>query len=330
MAGSSQELQTLINGLTRGDRKSLAKAITLVESRRTDQKEQARELIKSLPAPKSRSLRIAISGAPGVGKSTFIETLGLFLIDQGHQPAILTVDPTSHISGGSILGDRTRMEELSKKEEAFIRQSPSANFLGGVSRRTRETVFACESAGFNTVLVETVGIGQSEYMAAELTDIFILLVQPGSGDELQGVKKGVMEMADILVVTKADGNLEESARKSVRHLKNAAHILQHKDHGMERKVCLVSAIQKKGIEEFWETVQTIRTGMEESGFIERVRKEQKINWLQNVIDEMWLDLLHNDQHGGTLFDNARDDVRSSGRHVYDAAEKLIQERIREL
>ena len=312
----------LLRALAQGDRVALSKAITLVESRRPESKLLAQSLIKSLSLKKS-GLRLAISGAPGVGKSTFIEALGLFLIDSGLKPAILTIDPSSHVSGGSILGDRTRMEELSKSKKAFIRQSPSANFLGGVARRTRETILLCEEAGFDVVIVETVGVGQSEYVAEQLTDLFVLLIQPGSGDDLQGVKRGVMEMSDLLVVTKADGNLEKAAQFSLRHLANAAHMLRLKDHGQKRSVLSTSALTGLGLEKFWQNVSQLHQTLSDDGFILKKRSDQRKIWLHDIIEENWLDQLYNHPSYTQDLKSLENSVESGDLDVYEAAKKLL-------
>jgi LAO/AO transport system kinase len=324
-----QNTNILCEKIAQGDRVALAKAITLIESRSPQQRELARHLIMQLPPPQSPSLCIAISGAPGVGKSTFIEALGLFLIDQGHRPAVLTVDPSSHITGGSILGDRTRMEELSKSEVAFIRQSPSSNFLGGVTRRSREAILLCQHAEHDVIIIETVGIGQSEYLAADLTDIFCLLIQPGSGDELQGVKKGVMEMSDILVVTKADGRLEEVATQSLRQLNNAAHILQRKAHGQSRQVCLVSSIENKGLDKYWSHVEKLAETLKTTGYFQSQRDKQKISWLKDVIEEMWLEELYESSSFKEGIKEMSALVSNNNEHVYSAAIKMIEKRWKE-
>ena len=318
----NNNITDLIQALNKGDRVALARAITLVESRRPESKVLAQSLIKRL-SPKKTGLRLAISGAPGVGKSTFIEALGLFLVEKGFKPAILTIDPSSHVSGGSILGDRTRMEELSKSKKAFIRQSPSANFLGGVGRRTRETILLCEQAGFDVVIVETVGVGQSEYVAEQLTDLFVLLIQPGSGDDLQGVKRGVMEMSDLLVVTKADGNLEKAAQFSLRHLTNAAQMLQLKSHGQKRKAMTTSAVTGFGMDKFWEHVTQLHQHLLDDGFITKKRSRQLKIWLHDIIEENWLDHLYNHPSYSRELKSLENSVQSGDLDVYEAAKKLL-------
>ena len=210
----SNETSALAKAILDGDRRALARAITIIESTRRDHRSESGELLEQLMPHTGKSVRVGISGAPGVGKSTFIEALGNHVVDAGHEPAILTVDPSSAISGGSILGDKTRMETLARREEAYIRPSPAGTTLGGVTRRSRETLLLCEAAGFDIIIVETVGVGQSETKVADMTDMFVLLLQPGSGDQLQGIKRGIMDLADLILINKAVDDLAELARKS--------------------------------------------------------------------------------------------------------------------
>jgi LAO/AO transport system kinase len=211
---ASQDSSALANAILEGDRRALARAITMIESTRRDHRAASGALLEQLMPHTGKSMRVGISGAPGVGKSTFIEALGNHVIDQGHKPAILTIDPSSAISGGSILGDKTRMETLARRGEAFIRPSPSGTTLGGVTRRSRETLLLCEAAGFDLIIVETVGVGQSETKVADMTDMFVLLLQPGGGDQLQGIKRGIMELADLILINKADDDLADLAQRS--------------------------------------------------------------------------------------------------------------------
>lgn len=225
----AMDLDTLSSRIPAGDRRALARAITLVESSRPEHRVQASELLHRLADPARQSLRIGLSGTPGVGKSTFIEALGLMLTGQGQRVAVLAVDPSSARSGGSILGDKTRMERLSRDRQAFIRPSPSQTELGGVARRTREAIALCEAAGFDTILVETVGVGQSETLVARMTDIFTLLIAPAGGDELQGVKRGIMEIADLVLVNKADGDLAAQARRTCADYAGALRLLRRRE-----------------------------------------------------------------------------------------------------
>ena len=241
-----------------GERRALARAITLVESGRADHRAQATELLAALGTQK-QALRIGLSGTPGVGKSTFIESFGLMLTGQGLRVAVLAVDPSSSRSGGSILGDKTRMDLLSRDPAAFIRPSPSQTHLGGVARRTREAVALCEAAGFDVVLIETVGVGQSETVVAQMSDLFLLLLAPAGGDELQGVKRGIMEMADVIVVNKADGDLKATAMRTQADYAGALRLMRKRPQDPEGypRAMTVSALEQRGLPEVWETLQTL-------------------------------------------------------------------------
>jgi len=237
-----------------GDRRALARAITLIESTRPDHRAAAETLLEELLPHAGGAVRIGISGAPGVGKSTFIEAFGLHLIEAGHTIAVLAVDPSSALSGGSILGDKTRMELLAKRPESFIRPSPAGQAAGGVARRTREAMLACEAAGFDIVLVETVGVGQSEAAVADMVDLFLLLIQPGGGDDLQGIKRGIMELAELVVVTKADGVLEAPARHTKADYEAALSLLRATSPHWKPRVLACSALNGDGIAEVWEAI----------------------------------------------------------------------------
>src|SRR5437660_8733446 len=256
-AGMSLGLADAVRG---GDRRALARAITLVESTREDHRDDAITLLQALMPGAGVAIRVGISGAPGAGKSTFIETLGLHLVDAGHRVAVLAVDPSSTRSGGSILGDKTRMEQLSRRPQAFIRPSPSGGTLGGVARRTREALLVCEAAGFDVVLVETVGVGQSEVAVASMVDLFLLLLAPGAGDELQGVKRGIVELADLIVVNKADGALIEAARHTASDYAHALHLVGQA--GVQ--VLLASALEGTGIAEAWAATEAHARAARES------------------------------------------------------------------
>ncbi len=271
-------------------RRALAKAITLLESTRADHRTRADELLNALLPATGRSLRLGISGVPGVGKSTFIETLGLFLIARGHRVAVLAVDPSSSVSGGSILGDKTRMEKLSADERAYIRPSPASGTLGGVAAKTREAMLVCEAAGFDIVIVETVGVGQSETAVAGMTDMFILLQLPNAGDELQAIKKGVMELADLVVINKAD--LDEAAATRARaQIASSLRIYgQHGHHAVhdatrwQPQVLQLSALKATGLAEFWQVVQDFRTLQQASGGIAARRHAQDRAWMWERIE----------------------------------------------
>lgn len=277
-----------------GDRRALARAITLVESGRADHRAQAIELIGSVRANGRQSLRIGLSGTPGVGKSTFIETFGMMLTAQGLRVAVLAVDPSSARSGGSILGDKTRMERLSREPLAFIRPSPSQAQMGGVARRTREAVALCEGAGFDVVLIETVGVGQSETLVAEMCDLFILLLAPAGGDELQGVKRGIMEMADLILVNKADGDLKPAAMRTVADYAGALHLLRKRqqDPAGFPKAMPVSAIESQGMQAAWDSMCELATWRREQGHFDACRARQARHWFEQEVRQGLLAVLN--------------------------------------
>ena len=276
--------QALVDGVLRHQLRPLAKTITLIESQRPDHKQRARNVLEGLLPHSGRSMRVGISGVPGVGKSTFIEALGLYLIEQGHKVAVLAVDPSSSVTGGSILGDKTRMELLSQRTEAFIRPSPSAGSLGGVAEKTREAMLVCEAAGFDVIIVETVGVGQSETAVAGMTDIFCLLQLPNAGDDLQAIKKGIMELADLIVINKADIN-PQAASVARSQIKSALGMLRHPSPQWTPPVLTLSAIQKQGIAEFWNTIADYRRVMQASGEFEARRRHQAQAWMWELIDQ---------------------------------------------
>jgi len=268
-----------------GDRRALSRGITLVESTRADHHEQAAALLQRLGPYAGKSIRIGISGAPGVGKSTFIEALGEHLLDQGHRLAVLAVDPSSSLSGGSILGDKTRMEALARRREAFIRPSPAAGSLGGVARRTRESMTLCEAAGFDVIFVETVGVGQSETAVSEMTDFFLLLLLPGAGDDLQGIKRGIMELADLLLVNKADGDLVSRARHSVADYRAALTLLHPRTRGWRVPVEACSALNGEGIPAVWSLIEQYNAFVSSSGALDERRATQARSWMWSEIAE---------------------------------------------
>jgi LAO/AO transport system kinase len=264
----------LAEAVRAGDRRALARAITLIESSREDHRRAAEAMLQAaLPAPRA-SIRLGISGAPGVGKSTFIEAFGLHVTGAGHRLAVLAIDPSSRRGGGSILGDKTRMAELARNAAAFIRPSPAGGTLGGVARRTRETLLLCEAAGFEIVIVETVGIGQSEAAVADMVDMFVLLMQPGGGDELQGIKKGVVELADLILVNKADGAFAAAAKRAVAEYRNALRLLRPTSPHWTPEILAVSALEGKNIAKTWQTVLRYRQAMEADGAFAARRAEQ--------------------------------------------------------
>ena len=277
-----------VQGIRAGDRVVLGQAITLVESARPEHQTLARELIQKLLETSNlqtpHSLRIAVTGAPGVGKSSFIEALGMYLVEQGKKVAVLAIDPSSALSKGSILGDKTRMEHLSASELAFIRPSPAGDNLGGVARKTREAILLVEAAGYDIVFIETVGVGQSETLVHQMTDLFLLLLLPGAGDELQGIKRGIVEMADILAVNKADGDRVKLANQARGHYLNATHLLPAKASGWTPPVLSCSAQEGTGIAKIWETVEAYRDMTSTNGFFEKNRRQQAKYWLQEAVD----------------------------------------------
>jgi LAO/AO transport system kinase len=271
------EPAALAAAIRAGDRRALARAITLVESSRTDHRRAAEAVLEAAllaPAPEFSSIRIGVSGVPGVGKSTFIEALGSHIITAGHRLAVLAIDPSSQRSGGSILGDKTRMERLARNEAAFIRPSPTGGTLGGVARRTRETMLLCEAAGFDVVIVETVGIGQSETAVADMVDMFVLLMLPGGGDELQGIKKGVVELADLILVNKADGEFAAAAQRAVADYRSALRLLRPASAHWKPEVLAVSALDGTNIDKMWQSVEKFRRIAEEVGALAGRRAEQ--------------------------------------------------------
>ena len=284
--------EALLHGNPAQQRRAIAKAITLLESTRADHRAQGDELLTALLPHTGNALRLGISGVPGVGKSTFIETLGLHLIDQGHRVAVLAIDPSSTVSGGSILGDKTRMEQLSMREEAYIRPSPSSGTLGGVAEKTREAMLVCEAAGYDIVIVETVGVGQSETTVSGMTDMFVLLQLPNAGDELQAIKKGVMEIADLVVINKADIDAN-AARRAQAQITSSLRLLGlHGSAGNERhdasfwqpKVLQISALVRTGIDDFWAAVTEFNTLQAANGRREQRRQRQNLAWMWQRID----------------------------------------------
>ena len=280
---------SLADAIGKHDRRALAQAITLVESGLKEHQSQARELLAALPAPGQPALRIGVTGPPGAGKSTFIETLGGHMIKRGHSVAVLTVDPSSVVSGGSILGDKTRMPTLSVNEKAFVRPSPSSGIEGGVGRFTREAIALCEAAGFDRVIVETVGVGQSELRAASMTDVFVLLLVPGSGDELQGIKRGVMELADLILVNKADGDLEQAARRTVSEYASATGFLQARTPDWRVPVLAMSALRDIGVTDALDQMEKFFVHATQAGLLQSRRENQAIEALMQALHEELLD-----------------------------------------
>ena len=313
----------LIEGIRAGDRRSLARAITLAESTRADHRALADEVLEALLEHTGRATRIGISGPPGVGKSTFIEAFGLHVIDQGHRLAVLAVDPSSRRTGGSILGDKTRMADLSHRHEAFIRPSPGSGHLGGVARRTREAMLLCEAAGFDVVIIETIGVGQSEVAVADMVDLFTLLVSPAGGDELQGIKRGIMELADLVVVNKADGDLAAAAGRTRADYSGAVHLLRPKWEAWATEVMTCSALTSTGITEIWDAVTRFIATVGASGELVDARAHQATAWLWSEISDTLIDRFRADPVVAEHLHEAEAAVASGLRTPTRAARQLL-------
>jgi LAO/AO transport system kinase len=315
--------------LLEGDRRALARAITLVESRHPEDQAAAEILLqKILPATgqqdAARAIRLGISGTPGVGKSSFIERFGLHLTAAGHRVAVLAVDPSSALSGGSILGDKTRMEQLVREPNAFIRPSPSGGSLGGVARRTREAMLLVEAAGFDVVLVETVGVGQSETTVAELVDMFLLLLAPGGGDDLQGIKRGIMELADLVIVNKADGDLLKPARLAQADYRAALHLMRPRHAEWTAQVLLVSALLNEGIAEVWQAIGEFRAALSGTGAIAAQRRRQAEHWLMREVQDGLLEWLLADPQVAAELPKLKKAVGAGKMTPSAAARKLLE------
>ena len=282
---NSEDPQVYIDGVLAGKRWMLSKTITLVESSLAAHIQLARDILDSLLQHTGKAVRLGITGVPGVGKSTFIESLGMTLVKVGHRVAVLAVDPSSSRSGGSVMADKTRMEKLAVEENSFIRPSPSGGTLGGVARKTRETMLVCEAAGYDVIIVETVGVGQSESTVASMVDFFLVLMLAGAGDELQGIKKGILELADAIAITKADGDNIEKAKKAAGTYQNALHFLRPASPTWIPQVLRCSAVEKTGIREIWQTVLTHRKKLIHTGELAQKRRQQALDWLWSLIEE---------------------------------------------
>ena len=312
-----------VEKLIEGNPRVLAKAITLVESTRDEHIEVAQDLLEKALPESGNSLRIGISGTPGVGKSTFIEAFGLHLIKQGHKVAVLAVDPSSPVSGGSIMGDKTRMEQLSKEKNAFIRPSPSSGNLGGVAKKTRETMILCEAAGYDVVLIETVGVGQSEYEVASMVDFFLVLMQPGSGDELQGIKKGIVELVDSIVVNKADGDSINLAKQTQNQYTSALKIIE--DHSAwSPKVLTCSALENRGISEVWDTIQEFKEVKTQEGTFDSQRDQQNRDWMEKLVHEMINARIKGSEKIQKVWDKESRSVSKKKTTPFKAASKILK------
>ncbi|HKJ05495.1 MAG TPA: methylmalonyl Co-A mutase-associated GTPase MeaB [Geopsychrobacteraceae bacterium] len=317
------KIKQIVDGVRKGNIRSLAKAITLIESRNPDHSLAAVSLLDELLPYSGESMRIGISGVPGAGKSTFIEALGMYLVGRGKKLAVLAVDPSSQLSGGSILGDKTRMELLSRETNAFIRPSPTGDNLGGVARKTRETMIACEAAGYDVIIVETVGVGQSEITVASMVDFFLLLQIPNAGDELQGIKKGVMEIADAILINKAEGENRPQAELARQQYQNALHLLRPKTKNWTIPALLCSALYQEGIEEVWLTVLDYEQSMKASGEFEEKRRLQNNDWMWTLLMDGLKDLFMQDESVASLIDQVQRGVSEGVTTPGAAARRLL-------
>ena len=313
----------LERGIRGADRRAVARAITLVESSRPDHQPAAADLLDRLARSPGQALRVGLSGAPGVGKSTFIESFGMFLVEGGHRVAVLAVDPTSMVSGGSILGDKTRMERLARDPRAFIRPTPSGAVAGGVGRRTPEAIRIVEAAGFDVVIVETVGVGQSEAAVAAMTDMFVLLLAPGAGDELQGIKRGIVELAHLLLVNKSDGDLAGEAQRTAAEYRSALRLLAGDDAGWGTEVHACSAVTGSGIPEAWECIQRYRDWYESTGTRSRRRSEQARDWLWSEISARVRAVIESRQDLKRLVESMEGDVAAGRVPAAAAAGRIV-------
>jgi LAO/AO transport system kinase len=318
------DIKALAKELRAGHRAALARAITLVESRRSDHQAAARELVQALLPDTGNGIRVGITGSPGVGKSTTIDALGMFLIARGHKVAVLAVDPSSARSGGSILGDKTRMAQLSASEKAYIRPSPSSGTLGGVAAKTREAMLLCEAAGFDVILVETVGIGQSETAVSDMTDFFLALMLPGAGDELQGIKKGIVELADMIAINKADGDNIKRANHAAADYRSALHILKPRSEHWQPPVVTYSALTGTGIGELWQKILDHRKAMTASGDFAARRRDQQVKWMWSMLEQRMMARLRADASMRAKVKKIEADVAEGRVAPALAAEKIAE------
>lgn len=305
-----------------GKIRSLSKAITLCESKKPEHKLEAEALIEKLLPHTGNSIRIGISGVPGVGKSSFIETLGLYLISLGHKVAVLAIDPSSPISGGSILGDKTRMEKLSQSDKAFIRPTPTSGELGGVAQKTREAMLLCEAAGFDVILVETVGVGQSEFSVSDMVDIFTVLLLPGGGDELQGIKKGIIEVADLILINKSEGDNQLRAQTTQAEYTSALNIVS-KNSFFKTKVRLISALNNIGISEFWEDVHSYKEKAEQENVFSNKRNKQNKKWLKSLFFELIQNKIATNDNLQTQWKELEERLSENKLTAYSCAHKML-------
>ena len=317
-------IEVLTKGVLSGDRVLLSKAITYIESENPQHQVIAKELIENCLPYANNALRVGVSGSPGVGKSTFIESIGKHILQQDHRLAVLTVDPSSQVSHGSILGDKTRMQELATDNRAFIRPSPAGTTLGGVAQKTRETIILCEAAGYDIVFVETVGVGQSETAVHSMVDCFLLLLLPGAGDDLQGIKRGIVEMADIVIVNKADEDRIKLAKESMSAYKNALHLFPPKESNWIVPTLSCSALQNIGIDKIWETIINYKNETTENGYFKRNRINQAKYWLHESINDQLKQLFYNNKNIKSRLDQIESEVTNGRVSPFRASEDLIR------
>ncbi len=319
----SKTVETYVKGIRNRDRVVLSQAITLLESTRSEHQEKARGVLDEVLPETGDSIRVAVTGVPGVGKSTFIECLGPRLVEGGHRLAVLTIDPSSKRSKGSILGDKTRMGALASRDDVYIRPSPTAGTLGGVARKTRETILLCEAAGYDVVLVETVGVGQSEVKVRSMVDFFLLLALAGAGDELQGIKRGIVEMADAIAINKADGENKAAAEDARAEYERALHLLGETDSGWAPPVLTCSGQTGTGIEEVWEAVERYRSEMQQTGYFDAQRRRQARHWMYQTIEQRLQDDFFSSADVQRRRDEIEDAVLDGELSSFAAAEKLL-------
>lgn len=313
----------LINAIKQGNITKLAQAITLVESTQPAHKKLAGQVVQQCLPHAGKSIRIGITGVPGVGKSTFIESFGMALTQMGHKVAVLAVDPSSNVNKGSILGDKTRMEQLSVNPDAFIRPSPSAGALGGVANATRESIVLCEAAGFDVIIVETVGVGQSEYLVSQMVDFFLLLMLSGAGDEIQGIKRGIMEMADALVVNKADGDNALKAKKAAQSYRSALHLFPAKANNWIPKVTTAAGLSGTGIDKVWEIIESFKNQQAINGWFEKTRNHQLQTWVDSQIHESITELFYQQTGMDAALKKVRNQVANHTTTPFEATQELI-------